>query len=43
MSEIKVGISELKNGKSPGKDGILNEMIKACKDFLSPALINASI
>ena len=26
--------------KSPGKDGILNEMIKSCKDTLLPILEN---
>ena len=34
--EIKNCINDLKNGKSPGKDGILNEMIKSCKDSLLP-------
>ena len=28
--EIKDCIRELTNGKFPGKDGILNEMIKSC-------------
>ena len=37
-SEIKYCIDELKNGKSPGKDGILNEMIKSCRDTLLPVL-----
>ena len=37
MTEIKTGISELENGKSSWKDGIiLNEILKACKD--SPLL-----
>ena len=34
--EIKYAITYLKNNKSPGIDGIPAELIKACKDILSP-------
>lgn len=37
-SEIKNCISQLKNNKAPGKDGIKSEIIKDLKDFISKPL-----
>ena len=37
-AEIYAAIAKLKNGKASGFDGILNEMIKAGKHALVPAL-----
>ena len=38
QDEILLGIKQLKHGKAPGVDGILNEYIKNTKDLLLPPL-----
>ena len=39
VEEVINGISELSNGKSPGEDGILNEMLKSAREVLVPYLV----
>ena len=39
VEEVINGISELSNGKSPGEDGILNEMLKSAHEVLVPYLV----
>lgn len=39
--EITLVISSLKNNKSPGPDGYINEFYKSFKDLLTPLLLNA--
>lgn len=39
--EIKNGISSLKNNKSPGPDGFINEFYKCFIDILTPHLLEA--
>ena len=39
VEEVINGISELSNGKSPGEDGILNEMLKSAREVFVPYLV----
>ena len=39
VEEVINGISELSSGKSPGGDGILNEMLKSAREVLVSYLV----
>ena len=39
VGEVINVISELSNGKSPGEDGILNEMLKSAREVIVPYLV----
>lgn len=39
-SEIRTAIDEMKNGKTPGEDGIYNELLKLASDQILPSLTN---
>lgn len=39
--EIRQVISSVKNNKSSGPDGYINDFYKTCKDLLSPLLLKA--
>ena len=39
VEEVISGISELSNGKPPGEDGILNQMLKSARGVLVPYLV----
>ncbi len=41
IREIEEVISTLKNNKSPGPDGFINEFFKVFKDIISPLLLQA--
>ena len=40
IEEVRIAISKLSNGKSPGDDMILNEYIKQSSDILLPIYVN---
>lgn len=39
LDEVKQGVRHLANNKSPGKDGIMNELLKNSEDIVAPILL----